>query len=389
MLLRLLLESLARRRSRKVLAVLAVWIGVSLVVGLLTLGLDVGDKMNRELRAFGANIRLEPAGAAIPVRVGGHELAPAVGAAYLDETALAALTSIFWANNLLEVAPRLWVSIGGVPVLGMDLAHRPPHWSISGAWPAAPDECLLGADRKALPPGMPLRVTGVVATGGAEDGAVIASLSTVQTLAGLEGKISEADISALTTPENALAEKYRVQPASLTPAESERWSCTPYPGSVAAQIQEAIPGSVARVVRRVSESQGVVLTRLEGVLVLLGLLSVIACSLSVMGVLTSAVLERRTEVALLRALGAHGGDVLRLFMAEAGALGLLGGLLAGASGTLLGGWLVQAVFGGPAEPHRALLLVAPLLGALTALVASALPIAHTLRQEMAQVLHGN
>jgi putative ABC transport system permease protein len=389
MFFRLLLESLARRRSRKVLAVLAVWIGISLVIGLLMLSLDVGDKMNRELRSFGANIKLEPAGAALPVRVGGHELAPAVNPGYLDETKLSALQSIFWANNLLEVSPRLWARVGGVTVLGIDLKHHPGHWRVAGTWPTAPDECLIGADMKSLPSTVPLRVTGVATTGDSEDGAVIASLATVQKLAGLPGKISEADISALTTPENKLAEKYRLDPKSLTPTEYERWYCTPYPGVVAANIQDAVPGSVARVVRRVSESQGVVLTRIGGLVALLGLLAAMACALSVMGVLTSAVLERRSEVALLRAIGAQRGNVLHLFVSEAGLLGFIGGALAGGTGGLLGGWLLKTVFGSQAEPHAALLLIAPLLGLLVAMVASALPILHTLRQETAQVLHGN
>jgi len=77
---------------------------------------------------------------------------------------------------------------------------------------------------------------------------VIAPLTSVQKLTGLEGKISEAEITALTTPENKLAEKYRLDPKALASAEYERWSCTPYPGSVAANIQAAVPGSVARVV---------------------------------------------------------------------------------------------------------------------------------------------
>src|ERR1043166_7977348 len=103
MFYRMLIQSLARRRSRKVLAVLAVWIGTSLVIGLLTLSLDVGDKMNRELRFFGANIQVAPASASIPVRVGGYELAPAVQPAYLDEALLAGIKSIFWRNNILGI----------------------------------------------------------------------------------------------------------------------------------------------------------------------------------------------------------------------------------------------------------------------------------------------
>jgi len=237
--------------------------------------------------------------------------------------------------------------------------------------------------------GTPLRVAGIVATGSAEDGALIAALPVVQKLTGLEGKISEVEISALTTPENKLAEKYRLNPESVTAAEYERWICTPYPGSVAADIQKAVPGSVARVVRRVSESQGVVLTRIQGLLAILGILSLMACSLSVMGVLTSAVLERRTEVALLQAIGARGGGVLGLFLTEAALLGLAGGLLAAGTGLELGRGLVRMIFHSQAEAHLALAMLAPLLGVGTALAASALPVLQTLRQEIAPVLHGN
>lgn len=403
MFYRMLMESLRRRGARKLLAAVAVWIGVTLVVALLALSLDVGDKMNRELRSFGANIKLEPASAAIPVRVGGHELAAAVQPAFLQETQLVALKSIFWVNNILDVSPRLWTKTDvqgqARALLGMKLEHRPTAWQLTGAWPAQADECLLGVDLARalhLAGGQTirvgdatLRIAGVVATGDPEDNAIIAALPTVQRLAGLEGKISEAEISALTTPENKLAETYRLDPKTLTAEEYERWYCTPYPGSVAADIQKAVPGSAARVVRRVSESQGVVLTRIQGLVLLLGLLALLACTLSTMGVLTSAVLERRTEVALMRAIGAHKENILRLFLTEAGLLGLAGGTLAAVTGSWLGAWLVQAVFGSQAETHAALWLLAPLLGLLTALAGSALPVAHTLNQNTAEVLHGN
>ncbi len=418
MFVRLLIKSLARRRSRKVLAVAAVWIGVSLVIGLLALSLDVGDKMNRELRSFGANIKLMPATTAIPMRVGGHELA-AVKPAYLEESDLDHLAEIFWSNNVLGTVPRLWAKgrLDGVEVslLGVRMERHGAtwaknsapefygHWQVSGVWPVKADECLIGSDtarelhvvtggtvKVALDGKLAvLRVTGLVNTGGAEDAAIIVPLPTLQKLAGLPAKISEADISALTTPENKLADKYRLDPKALTPTEYERWFCTPYPGGVAADIQKAVPGSVARVVRRVSESQGAVLSRIKGLVELLGLLAGVACTLSVMGVLTSAVLERRTEVALLQSIGAHGESVLRLFLAEAAVLGLVGGTLAAGTGSALGHWLVQAIFGSAADSHHALLIIAPLLGLLAALVASALPVLHTLRENTAEVLHGN
>jgi putative ABC transport system permease protein len=270
------------------------------------------------------------------------------------------------------------------------------NWKISGRWPANDRECLIGIDlagERNLQTGNELfhslKISGVITTGSEEDHAAILSLATAQAFSGLERKISEAEISALTTPENKLAEKYHLDPKSLTGAESERFFCTPFPTSVASNIQTAIPHSVARVVRRVSESQGKVFTRIQGMVTLLGILGVMACSLSVMGVLTSAVLERRGEVALLQAIGARAGDVLQLFLAEAGLIGLAGGILASGTGLLLGRWLIGAVFNGVAEVHSVLLLMAPLFGLFTALAASAIPIWQTLRQKTAQVLHGN
>lgn len=419
MFVRLLIKSLAWRRSRKALAVLAVWIGISLVVGLLALSLDVGDKMNRELRSFGANIKLTPATASIPVNVGGYKLAATVEPAYLEETNLDKLQQIFWANNVLGVVPRLWVKgrANGrdISLLGLRFERHGEawtknsapqfysHWQVSGSWPVATNECLIGSDTaKTLRVGpgatiqiavadgsLALRIVGVVNTGEAEDAAIIIPLPILQKLANLPARISEAQINALTTPENRLAEKYRLDPKWLTPTEYERWFCTPYPGSVAADIQKAVPGSVARVVRRVSETQGAVLSRIKGLVGLLGFLAAVASTLSVMGVLTSAVLERRTEVALLQSIGAHGENVLRLFLAEAALLGLAGGTLAAGTGSLLGRWLVQSVFGSSADFHYALLIFAPLLGLLTALAASALPTLHTLRQNTAEVLHGH
>lgn len=417
------MASLTRRKSRKALAALAMWIGLTLVVGMLTLSLDVGDKMNRELLAFGANIRLEPVATSLAVRVGGHNLGTSVDASYVDESSLAILKTIFWRNNILGIVGRLWseADIGDqrVPVLGVWIDRQIAvndaepfktgarkvygHWKVTGAWPNSQDECLIGAQlarKSGLGPGdqivlrsstltKQLRVTGIVTTGEREDGAIVTPLATAQALSGLDGQVSEADVSALTTPENILAEKYRRDPESLTPVEYERWYCTPYPGSVAAEIQKEVPGVVARVVRRVSETQGAILKRIDGLIYLLAALTLVGCCMSVAGVLAASILERRSEVALLQAIGAEEGAVWRLLLVEAGILGLLGGALAAATGPLLGQWLVQAVFGAQSETHVAPALLAPLLGILIAWTANLWPVRRTLRQSTAHVINGN
>jgi putative ABC transport system permease protein len=422
MFARLLVSALTRRRNRKLLAAAAIWLGVTLVVGMLALSVEVGDAMRREVLSFGANLRIEPVASAIAIRLGGHDLSDQERPAYLEQGELASLRTIFWRNNILSALPRLWAegSVAGrsAPLLGVPFQAPPPHgrhdplavdaraayphWQVTGRWPGSPRECLIGAalaGRLGLRAGEAItvrvassqenvRLVGLLATGGREDGALVMPLATVQRLAALAGRISEADVSALTTPENRLAERFHDDPGSLTPAEYERFYCTPFPGSVAADIQKGIPGSSVRVVRRVAESQGAVLGRLGSLMLTLAVVTLLACSLSVAGVLAAAVLERRGEIALMRALGAMRGSVVRLFLAETAALGLAAGLLAAGSGALLARLLVGAIFGARPEVPAAVLLLAPLLGVGTSWLGSAWPVWRALGEAPAPVLHG-
>lgn len=70
-----------------------------------------------------------------------------------------------------------------------------------------------------------------------------------------------------------------------------------------------------------------------------GSLALVVASLGIINTLVMAILERRREIGILKALGASDRDVRKLFFAEAGAMGLVGGLL----GVLIG-WLIgQAI----------------------------------------------
>lgn len=67
-----------------------------------------------------------------------------------------------------------------------------------------------------------------------------------------------------------------------------------------------------------------------------GSLALVVASLGIINTLVMAILERRREIGVLKALGAADRDVQRLFFAEAGAMGLLGGVLGVAIGWLIG-----------------------------------------------------
>jgi len=73
----------------------------------------------------------------------------------------------------------------------------------------------------------------------------------------------------------------------------------------------------------------------DSLLGIFGSLALVVASLGVINTLVMAILERRREIGVLKALGASDRDVQQLFFMEAGAMGLFGGVLG-----LLFGWAI-------------------------------------------------
>jgi hypothetical protein len=67
-----------------------------------------------------------------------------------------------------------------------------------------------------------------------------------------------------------------------------------------------------------------------------GSLALIVASIGIVNTLVMAILERRREIGIMKAIGASDGDVKKLFFAEAGAMGILGGLVGVALGWAIG-----------------------------------------------------
>ena len=109
MFLRLLWESFARQRRRKALAGIAILLGTTAVTAMLALATTIGDRIHRELAVYGANIVVTPKADTLDVKVGGENLKPATGEAYLKESDLEKLKGIFWANNITGVSPEFRV----------------------------------------------------------------------------------------------------------------------------------------------------------------------------------------------------------------------------------------------------------------------------------------
>ena len=375
MFVRLVYESFRRQQRRKLLAGAAITLGVTVATAMIAVATDIGDKINRELRTIGANLVVTPQEDSLDLEIGGVNLKPPTDGAYLSEADLPKIKGIFWHNNITGFAPMLPVNVPiehdsntqDVTLLGTYFAKQVsfgtdqfttgvrsthPWWRVSGAWPDDSSRNVLVGERLASRlgeksgdeitlAGRQLRVSGILSTGGAEDDEVVAPLALAQEIMGRPGAVRRVYISALTKPEDAFA---RRDPKSLSGAIYDRWYCTPYPQAIALQLTEAMSHSHAEQIRQVSQNEGAVLTRIEGLIFLITLAALFASALAVSAAMATTIFERRAEVGLMKALGAGKLAVASIFFAEATLLALIGGLAGFAMGTVLAHRIGHSIF---------------------------------------------
>jgi putative ABC transport system permease protein len=437
MFLRLVADSFTRRPRRKVLTAAALSLGMAVVTAALSVSLDVGDRLASEFRSLGANLVVTPAADSLPLEIGGVDYRPVNAGAYLPEADLPRIKTVFWHNNIVAFAPVLqttvktakwnretrelenqgdavligtWVghgvklSDGDVFTTGIDRTNS--WWTVDGHWFVdGRRECVVGVKAAARldlrlgdevsvnvedPSKMvqlftPLTVTGILSTGGDEDNAIVASIDQTQKISRLSGVYRTLYVSALTKPEDEFG---RRDPATMKPAEVERWMCTPYISSIAASIKEVLPGTDVRVIRRVAEGEGAILTRVRALLWMVTLAALLAAALAVGASSAASVIERRTEIGLMKALGAGSGTVGFLLAAEQLLLAFVGGGIGYSLGIVLARLVGQRIFGVAPAPSMLVLVAVLALAAGVTLVGSAIPMRRASRYEPAPILRG-
>ena len=333
MYIRMITASLLRRRSRMIIALLAISIGAMILSGLVTIYYDVPRQMGAQFRSYGANMILVSEGDTITQQ-------------QVDET-----RQQIPADKLVGIAAYRYqtVRINDRPVMAAaadleQVRNTSPFWLVDGEWPAKEGEIMIGknlavtynlkvgkrttctfapeseteaengeTEEVVLDNWVDFTVTGILDTGGKEEDYAYMLLSDMEKLTGLP---TEYDVCELSVSGNS---------SELS--------------DIADTIARNVEGIQARLVKRVTESEDTVLSKLQSLVLLVTVVVLALTMICVATTMTAVVAERRKEIGLRKALGASNGSIISEFMGEGVVLGAFGGLL----GSFLGFLFAQAV----------------------------------------------
>ena len=316
MYLKMITSSLVRRRSRMLVALLAIAIGSTVLSGLLTIYYDIPRQMGTVFRSYGANLIF----------------LPAESEAKITPEQIARIKQQLNPETLVGFAPYIYqpAKVHEQPymIAATDLENakrNSPYWLIRGDWPHHKKEALIGheisrnielsvGDTVIINTPKPdgdltvneCVVSGIVTTGGVEEEFIFMSLEDIKSIIGYNDQFDVIECSIDGNQE--------------------------YLKSIADTVSKQVDGITPRLVKRVTESQDVVLSKLQALVWIVTIIVLFLTMICVTTTMMAVVAERRKEIGLKKPLGASNGSVIKDFLGEAVMLGLVGGIL----GVILG-----------------------------------------------------
>ncbi len=345
MYLKMVLSSIFRRKSRMIIAILAICIGATILSGLVTIYYDIPRQLGKEFRSYGANLAIVP------------DFDQAITK---DDFELCKKT--IGEDKIVGIAPYRYqtTKINQQPYMlaGTDLVQakaNSPFWFIDGKW-ATGDEANKVMVGKEIANTLRLSVGDTFVAEGVKIGQKAKASSQnasaeenkkreigseyfsqkfevvgIVTTGGAEEAFIFMDIDAL----NKLIESDDVCDMIECSIEADQQTLN----DIAQDIKSSVPSVIARPVRRVTQSQDTVLGKLQALVYIVTIVVLIITMISVSTTMMAMVAERRQEIALKKALGAENELVVKEFLGEGVALGIIGGTL----GVFLGFEFAQRV----------------------------------------------
>lgn len=379
MFLKMITASLVRRRSRMLVALLAIAVGATILSGLVTIYYDVPRQMGAQFRNYGANMIFMAGEKEADFTMADVEK----GVSYIEDKELLGVTPYRYETLKIHEQP---VVVAGTDLAGVRITS--PYWHIEGAWPEKQGEVLAGKeaaallglkvgdsfevaafaneDKKEKKPAagaeITLTVAGILETGGSEEEYIYMAMADLQAITGGGERIDIAELSI-----SAAREKLE---------------------SYKEKITAEVSGITPQLVKRVTQSESAVLTKLQALVFIVTVVVLALTMICVATTMTAVVTERRKEIGLRKALGAADGDILWGFMGEGLLLGGIGGLLGSLFGFGFAQFVSMNVFNSSITFQPLLLPVTMAVSVIITGCACLLPVRNAIDVDPALVLKG-
>ena len=371
MYLKMVMASLSRRKSRMLTALLAIAMGATILSGLVTIYYDIPKQMGKAFRSYGANLLVIPTGADEKI----------------SYEQLKEIEEVIPADKRVGIAPYIYqnTKINEQPyiIAGTDLEGAKassPYWLINGDWPSQTRQVLVGNEiAKALDLSLgekislvtpkstgedattDFEVSGIVTTGGKEEELIFMSLTDLSEIIGrTDLDVVECSIEANKEELEKISADIAAKDAALTP----------------------------RPVRRVTQSQDLVLNKLQSLVWIVTFIVLFIMMICVSTTMMAVVTERRKEIGLKKALGASNNGVIMDFLGEGMVLGIVGGGLGTGFGYLFALQVSMSVFARKVSFLWPLVPITILVSVIITVLACLYPVSKAVDIEPALVLRG-
>ena len=377
MFLKMITSSLIRRRSRMIIALLAIVVGATILSGLVTIYYDVPRQMGAQFRNYGANMIFTASGEE-PLT---HETVEK-GISYIPKNELVGYTPYRYETVRINEQPVL---VAGTDIKGTEATS--PYWYINGNRPTANGQVLVGKnvanllgvkvgstveihyyDNEAeksdddIDLGTTMFVTGILETGSSEEDYLYMSLADLAEITEKVGSYNVVEISVSTSGANL--EKY-----------IER-------------IDSNVEGVKARLIKRVTSSEGAVLTKLQSLVFIVTAVILVLTMICVATTMTAVIAERRKEIGLRKALGASNSSIVGEFMCEGLLLGGIGGILGSVLGFVFAEIVSVNVFSSSITFRPLILVISVVVSVIVTGAACLIPIKSATEIDPALILKG-
>jgi len=341
----LLSRSLAYKPGRVTAAFLGLTVSAAIATAMMTLSLDISDKLHHEFRRFGANIVVTaPEDSSLPVSAL-QQVRSAAGAGSIAAP---------FAYAVMKTDRGTDVVVAGTDFAAVEQLDS--WWKVT-AWPSNSTSALLGAKAAGFLADehnvkltynghtLNLKGSGRLETGGDEESRIYVPLATLQNFAQLAATVIEVRVEGPSSAVEDAAEK----------------------------VRSALPGMVVTPVRQLVDSEGRIVGRMRTLLFASVVLIALTVGVAVLATMSASVLERRRDFALMQALGSRRSQIVGLFVMEAVAIAVAGVAAGFLLGSLAAWGIGELNFHTATLPRIGVLPMVVLLNLAIALAAALLP----------------